>query len=50
MYSSPPPTEMYTFVKKKAYQTDKTLVYPTESFVALVEDVKTIFACKVDKC
>ena len=43
IYSKPPNTELYQFLKNKAYKEDNTLVYPTEDFVCFIDDLEDVF-------
>ena len=43
VYSTPPSTELYTFLTNKALKLENTLVYPTECFVEFVDNVEIYF-------
>ena len=42
-YDKPPDTDQYIFLKKKAYQIQNTLVYPTEAFIEFAENLEILF-------
>ena len=42
------PTELYRFLRNKAYIIENTLRYPIESFVQLVENVDVLFVKAFD--
>ena len=42
-YDKPPDTDQYIFLKKKAYQIENTLVYPTEAFIEFAENLEILF-------
>ena len=43
IYIKPPETELYQFLRNKAYKEENTLVYPTESVIGLIDDLENIF-------
>ena len=44
IYDIPPNTDLYAFLRAKAYKESNTLVYPTEPFVQLVEQWESKFS------
>jgi hypothetical protein len=48
VYDVPPNTEIYIFLKEKAYKETNTLVYPTETFIQLVENWESSFSTVLD--
>ena len=43
IYYVPPDSDVYVFLKEKAYKATNTLVYPTEPFIKCVEEWEAIF-------
>ena len=43
IHKTPPDSDLYVFLRKKAYQLEDTLVYPTEEFIEFVENLENVF-------
>ena len=43
VYTTPPDSDLYTFLRSKAYSVENTLHYPTEAYVTFIENIEALF-------